>query len=211
MSNRLNSAKGGIQLTWKTLQSLKSLFVLLSVLFLIFCHSKLNAADNEKESKPTTTTSKQSENAQKNKAFLIKLNIQHGHIGHVFIGCSENATDDFDNQMDDMSPPPGMGGVGYTFLISPDRKYNLYKDIRAFADTVQWVFYAKIGGNPVTVSWDPKSIPSGWDMYCSPWDGKSETVPENLNCKKATSIKADKTGFFRFWVVKTPEKQAAGN
>ncbi len=197
-------------MAWNNSKYLISFTFLLSVLFFIFSHSKIKAANDEKKENQPIIGSKQPESIAKNNAFLIKLNIQHGHIGHVFIGCNENATDDFDNQMDDMSPPPGMGGVGYTFLVSPDRKYNLYKDIRGFADTVQWVFFAKTGKSPVTVSWDPKSIPAGWNMFCSPWDGKSETVPENLNCKKATSIKADKTGFFRFWVVKAPEKQAVG-
>ena len=136
----------------------------------------------------------------KNAPFEIKLMIKNGHIGHVFLGCHDQATDDFDNRLDDMAPPPGMGGIGYTFLVSPDRKYNLYKDIRGFADTIQWVFYAKPGTKPTIVSWDPGLIPRGWDMFCSPWDGKSETVPSNIDCKITTSIKTEKTGFFRFWM-----------
>ncbi len=179
--------------------------LLIACLLVIISHPQGKAESQSK------TQSRQSKNTRNNNSFLIKLNIQHGHIGHVFIGCSENATDGFDNQMDDMSPPPGMGGVGYTFLVSPDRKYNLYKDMRGFADKVQWVFYARTGGNPVSVSWDPKSIPDGWDLFCSPWDGKSESVPENLDCRKTTSVKTDKTGFFRFWIVRVQKDHTSKN
>ena len=132
--------------------------------------------------------------------FEIKLKIENGHIGHVFIGCREGATDSFDNRIDDMAPPPGMGGVGYTFLVSPDRKYNLYRDIRGFSENVQWVFYAKVGMKPVTLNWDAKSIPEKWNFYCGKWDGKSEGVGKVVNCREKFSIGRDKTGFFRFWI-----------
>ena len=140
------------------------------------------------------------ENKKLHTDFEIKLNIENGHIGHVFIGCREGATDSFDNRIDDMAPPPGMGGVGYTFLVSPDRKYNLYRDIRAFSENVQWVFYAKVGMKPVTLNWDPKAIPEKWNLYCGKWDGKSEQVGKVVNCREKFSIERDKTGFFRFWI-----------
>ena len=135
---------------------------------------------------------------KQNSDFQIKIDIQNGHIGHVFIGCQRGATDNFDSRVDDMAPPPGMGGVGYTFLVSPDKKYNLYRDIRGFSDTVQWLFYAKTGTNPVGISWNAESIPKDWNMYCSPWDGKSENVTTTYDCRQTTFVETDKTGFFRF-------------
>jgi hypothetical protein len=153
--------------------------------------------DTNQINNATATTDK---TEVKDAPFEIKLMIENGHIGHVFVGCHNQATDDFDNRLDDMAPPPGMGGVGYTFLVSPDRKYNLYKDIRGFSDIVTWIFYAKPGTKPTIVSWDPGSIPKGWDMFCSPWDGKSKTVESKINGKTTTSVKTDKTGFFRFWM-----------
>ena len=145
-----------------------------------------------------------------NSDFEIKLNIENGHIGHVFIGCRDGATDNFDNRIDDMAPPPGMGGVGYTFLVSPDRKYNLYRDIRGFSENVQWVFYGKVGIKPITLSWDTKSIPEKWNLYCGKWDGKSEGIERVLNCREKFSIKRDQTGFFSV-LDRTKEKDSAVN
>ena len=149
-------------------------------------------------------STEEGKNKKAHKDFEIKLNIENGHIGHVFIGCKEKATDGFDNRIDDMAPPPGMGGVGYTFLVSPDRKYNLYRDIRGFEDKVQWVFYAKIGTKPVSLSWDAKLIPPEWNLYCGEWDGKSEGVKKVLDCREKFSISRSKTGFFRFWIESRP-------
>lgn len=135
-------------------------------------------------------------------SFRINLNIKNGHIGSVEFGCRDGATDGYDRRIDDMAPPPGIGGVGYTFLVSPDRKFNLYKDIRAYADTVQWVFYAKIGRKPVVLSWEKSQIPNAFDLYCAEWDGRSEAVADTVNCRELESVTAEKTTFFRFWIVK---------
>lgn len=140
--------------------------------------------------------------------FQIQLNIENGHIGQVYIGCKPGATDEFDGRVDDMAPPPGMGGIGYTFLVSPDRKYNLYKDIRGFADRVQWVFYAKTGVKPVQVSWEPQAIPKGWTLYCGAWDGTSEEVTGIINCRQTTTVETKKTGFFRFWIIRETAENA---
>lgn len=136
------------------------------------------------------------------KRFHLELQIANGHIGSVFIGCQKGATDAYDNGLDDMAPPPGIGGAGYTFLISPDRKHNLYKDIRAYADTIQWLFYAKPGHKPVDVSWDGTQIPDGWKLYCARWDGRSETVTDTVNCRETQKVTAESTTFFRFWMVR---------
>jgi hypothetical protein len=136
------------------------------------------------------------------KRFEVELKLKNGHIGSVFIGCREGATDGMDRRVDDMAPPPGIGGVGYTFLISPDRRFNLYKDIRAYGDVVQWLFYAKVGGKPVTVSWAADAVPKGYQLYCGLWDGKSKTVADAKDCRKVTSMTLEKTGTCRFWLVK---------
>ncbi len=134
--------------------------------------------------------------------FEIKLDIANGHIGHVYIGCHESATDGYDMRIDDMAPPAGMGGIGYTFLVSPDREHNLYRDIRAYADTVRWVFYAKPGRKPVEVSWDAVAIPDGWDLFCGSWDGKSEAVSSRIDCRQTTRVSTDTVSFFQFWIVR---------
>jgi hypothetical protein len=136
------------------------------------------------------------------KSFDVELKIKHGHIGSVFIGCREGATDGMDRRIDDMAPPPGIGGVGYTFLISPDRRFNLYKDIRDYGDVVQWLFYAKVGSKPVTVSWAAEAVPEGYQLYCGLWDGKTKNVPNPKDCRKVTSMTLEKTGTCRFWLVK---------
>lgn len=136
--------------------------------------------------------------------FEIVVKVENGHIGEVRLGCHEKAGDGYDRRLDDMAPPPGIGGVGYTFLISPDRKFNLYRDTRGFAPTVQWVFYAKVGDKPVTLSWNPEQIPKGYRFYCGLWDGESAQVANPLDAAKTTAITIEKTGLCRFWLVQQP-------
>ena len=190
----------------------KSLFVkviFLSVTTMVFSLFPLYANGNKALDKANTTNDKENVEGQY-KGFELKLTIQHGHIGHVFIGCKKGATDDFDSRVDDMAPPPGMGGVGYTFLVSPDKKYNLYRDIRGFSDRTEWVFYAKPGTKPVKISWDQDSIPSGWNMYCSPWDGKSEVATISHDCRQIASVETDKIGYFRFRVERESVAESKG-
>ena len=183
-------------------KSLCRLTVRLSFIIVAIAFSSLQnyASDVQSEGEEGNVASTSKVTKRHDEKFQMKLNVEHGHIGHVFIGCEEGATDGFDSKIDDMAPPPGMGGVGYTFLVSPDRKYNLYRDVRGFSNTVQWVFYAKIGAHPIEVHWDVNEIPQGWSMYCSPWDGKSEKVSVTHDCRKTSSIKSAKTGFIRFWM-----------
>jgi hypothetical protein len=103
--------------------------------------------------------------------------------------------------MDEMAPPPGIG-TGYTFLVSPDRKSNLYKDVRAPGDTVQWVLFARPSGKPVTVTWDASAIPAGWDLFCARWDGKSASVSEVTDCRIVSSISTKALCYFRFWIAR---------
>lgn len=138
------------------------------------------------------------------KGFRLRIGIEHGHIDSVFIGCSPQASDKFDRGLDDLAPPPGIGGVGFTFLISPDRKMNLYRDIRALADTVQWLLYAKVGTNPVRLTWDPQDIPRQWDLFCGLWDGKSPTILHPIDCRKTTEITIKETAICRFWIQRRP-------
>jgi hypothetical protein len=133
--------------------------------------------------------------------FELELKLQNGHIPQVFIACKPGASDGIDRRMDEMAPPPGIG-TGYTFLVSPDRKSNLYKDVRAPADTVQWVLFARPGGKPVNVSWDSKALPEGWNLYCARWDGKSAEVTDVKDCREVSSVSTDTLCYFRFWIAR---------
>ena len=184
-------------LTFMGMEYTIKLFFSLSLIFFISPQLSSNPVSS---TKPPSVVGDKKNSDLEYKKFQVKLAIEHGHIGHVYIGCQKDASDGFDSRIDDLAPPPGMGGVGYTFLVSPDRAYNLYRDIRGFSDNVQWVFYAKPGKSPVKVTWDPNSIPLGWNMFCGPWDGKSELVTVTYDCRKTNSVETDKTGFFRFWI-----------
>ena len=134
--------------------------------------------------------------------FTFKLSLDNGHVGEVVIGCNPKATDAYDRRLDDYAPPPGIGGVAYTFLVPPDRKMNLYQDVRApatKAKPVQWIFFARINKDPVTVSWRQAAIPKGLKLYCATWDGKSKETGEIQDMHKVSSIKLEKTGYLRVW------------
>ena len=178
-------------------------FLFLFCFFGVFFLRQTFAVDNHMvDPKESKNSIKKNDAPKIANGFEFKLDIENGHIGHVYIGCHHDATDAFDNKLDDMAPPAGMGPVGFTCLVSPDRKYNLYKDIRAFADTVQWLLYVKPKRNPVIVSWNPELIPSEWNLFFSPWDGTSEKVDAIFDCRKELTLKTDKTGFIRFWTVR---------
>lgn len=132
--------------------------------------------------------------------FELALTLKNGHIGQVFIGCRPGASDGFDNKLDQMAPPPGIG-TGYTFLVSPDRKSNLYKDLRAPGKSAQWVLFARPGGKPVSVSWDKTKLPDNLNLYCARWDGKSADVTDVSDCREVSSISTESLCYFRFWIA----------
>jgi len=142
------------------------------------------------------------------KSHTITIKIKNGHIGQVILGCREGATDGFDLRVDDLAPPPGIGGVAYTYLLAPDKKWYFYKDIREYAETVEWVFHASITKLPVTLTWkaDEMQIPEGFRLMAAPWDGKSEKAGKAIDCSKVTEIGLTKTGNIRFTLAREKKK-----
>ena len=141
--------------------------------------------------------------------FLLELTLDNGHVGELYIGCKPGATDGYDRKLDDYAPPPGIGGVAYTFLVPADRKMNLYKDVRAPSTPekpAQWLFFARIDKEPVTVTWDPKTLPVDAEIYMMKWDGKSKEPGTILDANKVQSVKFEKTGYLRIWMA--PKKDA---
>ena len=142
--------------------------------------------------------------------FQIAIKVKHGHLRELFIGCAEGRTDGFDRRprgaglaamFDEMAPPPGIG-TGYTYLVSPDRRMQLYKDIRGpQPETPQWVLFAKPGDKPVTLSWDKSQIPAGKILYCAKWDGAATDVTEIVDCAKSASVTHDGFVYYRFWLA----------
>ena len=142
--------------------------------------------------------------------FVFKLNLDNGHVGELFVGCKPGATDGYDRKLDDYAPPPGIGGVAYTFLVPADRKMNLYKDVRAPSTPekpAQWLFFARIDKEPVTVSWDPKTLPVDANLYLMKWDGKSKEPGKVLNAAKVDKVKLEKTGYLRIWLGPKKDKK----
>jgi hypothetical protein len=137
----------------------------------------------------------------------VKLTLENGHIPAVFLSCRDGATAGFDPRIDVMAPPAGIGGIGFTCLIPPDREHNLYRDVRPFGDVVQWLLYAKPGGKPIKVSWEPDQLPATRDLFCGRWDGKSQDMTDVINCRETREVTTDSLCFFRFWMV--PAKPGA--
>ena len=135
--------------------------------------------------------------------FSVKLELVGGHVGELHFGCAPGATDGYDRKLDDLVPPPGFGGVGYTFLVPPDRKMNFYRDVRPPADVTQWLFYGRVGKAPIELSWNAKTLPEGLNFYAAKWDGKSNEVGEIIDLRKVGKLKLEKTGYVRIWTAKT--------
>jgi hypothetical protein len=134
--------------------------------------------------------------------FSVKLSVENGHVGELHIACAPGATDGYDRRMDDLVPPPGFGGIGYTFLVPPDRKMNFYRDVRAPAEVTQWLFYGRVGKAPIELSWDAKSLPKALSFYAAKWDGKSKEVGETVDMRKVVKLTLAKTGYVRIWTAK---------
>ena len=131
------------------------------------------------------------------KKFYVELKITNGHLGKVIVGCHEKATDKLDKKLDDMAPPPGMQ-TGYTVLVSPDQKYYLYRDVRAFADEVIWYFRATLNNKKfIKIQWDKTKFPAGYNFFLN--DGTNG----DIDMRKVSSQRITKESI---WMVIAEKK-----
>ena len=132
--------------------------------------------------------------------FLIRLELTHGHLAELFIGCATGAGDGYDRGKDDFAPPPGIE-TGYTVLAPPvENLPPLYKDIRAPGKKLTWRLYAKVFKDKViTVAWDPKALPEGYTFV-------AETGEEKIDMRKKSELSCAETRFVTFTATKRKPK-----
>lgn len=89
--------------------------------------------------------------------FKVKLHLKNSHLGELYFGTAEGASDKYNPEYDLPAPPPGIQ-VGYTAFIS--RPVFLYTDLKEPAEKVSWAYSVKLfPGKPVTVSWSQSDFP----------------------------------------------------
>jgi len=141
------------------------------------------------------------------KDFEITLNLKGSHLAKLILGCNKKGSDKYDRGLDDMAPPQGIE-TGYSSLISPDKRFYLYKDIRGYSDDVIWFLYsAQYKEKPLIVSWDTKSVPPGYVMTIDNPD-KGATI-KNVDMAKTgkVNIKGKQTLVIRLQKKAVPQKK----
>jgi hypothetical protein len=100
-------------------------------------------------------------------AFEVRLGLLRGHIPEVYLGCAEGGTSGYDRGLDDMAPPKGPNGR-FSALTPPGGNLALYRDVRGPADRIEWVLTVAVPDEPVQVSWDPATLPEGFEFTVTP-------------------------------------------
>jgi hypothetical protein len=94
-----------------------------------------------------------------NRDFVLTLQLTNSHLGQIFLGCQQGATDAFDRNLDDLAPPPGIQ-TGYAGFSSTLGNTLLYKDIKAHGDLKEWRISVEVyEGKPLRISWRRDQLP----------------------------------------------------
>lgn len=104
--------------------------------------------------------------------FVLTLQLTNSHLGQIFLGCQQGATDGFDRSLDDLAPPPGIQ-TGYAGFISTLGNTLLYKDIKAHGDLKEWRISLEVfEGKPLRISWRPDLLPRFYKLVLVTADGE---------------------------------------
>lgn len=117
--------------------------------------------------------------------FMLSLKLVNSHLGQVFLGCREGATDAFDRDFDDLAPPPGIQ-TGYVGFISTLPNSLLYKDIKAHGDLKDWRINVQVyEGKPLKMSWLADQLPRFYTLTLV-------TDDSELDMRKVTQVEFTK-------------------
>jgi hypothetical protein len=104
--------------------------------------------------------------------FVLTLQLTNSHLGQIFLGCQQGATDGFDRKLDDLAPPPGIQ-TGYAGFISTLGNTLLYKDIKAHGDPKEWRISLEVfEGKPLRIAWRPDQLPRFYKLVLVTADGE---------------------------------------
>jgi hypothetical protein len=100
-------------------------------------------------------------------------------LANFVIGQAANATDGWDEGIDDVSVPLGLPfDPGLVFLLGPDELHTyMYKDIRGFSRNVQyWVLHVPDKTAAGSMTWDVSKLPAGASLMMVEVTGPTGTV-----------------------------------
>ncbi len=107
-----------------------------------------------------------------NRDFVLPIRLANAHLGQIFLGCQQGATDAFDRGIDDLAPPPGIQ-TGYVGFISTLSNSLLYKDIKAHGDLKEWRLSIQVyEGKPLKMSWQESQLPRFYSLSLLTGDGE---------------------------------------
>lgn len=114
-----------------------------------------------------------------NRDFVLTLQLTNSHLGQIFLGCQQGATDAFDRNLDDLAPPPGIQ-TGYAGFISTLGNTLLYKDIKAHGDPKEWRISVEVfEGKPLRIAWRPEQLPRFYKLVLVTSDGEQDMAAVN--------------------------------
>lgn len=107
-----------------------------------------------------------------NRDFVLPIRLTNAHLGQVFLGCQQGATDAFDKGIDDLAPPPGIQ-TGYVGFVSTLPNSLLYKDVKSHGDLKEWRLSIQVyEGKPLKMSWQESQLPKFYSLTLLTGDGE---------------------------------------
>jgi len=114
-----------------------------------------------------------------NRDFVLALQLTNSHLGQIFLGCRQGATDGFDRDLDDLAPPPGIQ-TGYAGFISTLGNTLLYKDIKAHGDLKEWRISLQVHeGKPLRIAWRTDQLPRFYSLVMVTGDQEKDMAAVN--------------------------------
>ncbi|MEM6336672.1 MAG: T9SS type A sorting domain-containing protein [Bacteroidota bacterium] len=127
--------------------------------------------------------------------FELAFQVSDGTFSRtVTVGMRADASDGFDQGLDEPAPPPFTNTVffahAYNANIPPSGTafYTEYRSIRADSTIYQFEFQRSTGQSEITVTWDPASLPNGRTFTIVGLNDASQPVDVPTNSNFVTSV-----------------------
>jgi parallel beta-helix repeat protein len=122
--------------------------------------------------------------------FNLSISLNSTNKGNRYLGLYRNATDYYDENIDDLAPPPEMSGFDVYFAnnqASPLDRFS--KDIKTYLPYENWILVITAPKkNQTVVSWSPNKIPYNLNLTMFEIDQNGQPIGNSIDMKNQTFI-----------------------